>query len=162
MPFDDESFDLILSEYVIEHVKDPMLAFQEMARVLKLGGHLLLLTPNLYSYKSIVAYLTPPKFHMWMGRIRYGERQEEDMYPTVYRCNTAGRLTRATIESGLLIKSLEFVTNGPTWFEKIPILFEMFHLFHLAIARWELFRQLRCALILKAQKGVKQRKKYEL
>ena len=152
MPFADESVDIILSEYVMEHVEEPAGAFQEMVRVLKPGGCLLLLTPNLYSYKTIVAWLTPHRFHFWIGRVRYGEGHEADMYPTVYKCNSRRSLVRTALASGFKEESLQFVTNGPTWVEKFPLLFEALHLFHLAIARWERARQLRCALILKAKK----------
>ena len=152
MPFADESFDIIVSEYVMEHVEELASAFREMARVLKPAGCLLLLTPNLYSYKTICSLLTPHKFHIWTGRIRYGEGHEADMYPTVYRCNSPRSLVRTALASGFKETSLQFVTNGPTWVEKAPILFEGLHLFHLTIARWERARQLRCALILKAKK----------
>lgn len=40
LPFRDGSVDLILSQAVIEHVKDPDLAFREMRRVLRPGGYL--------------------------------------------------------------------------------------------------------------------------
>ncbi|MDQ8182367.1 methyltransferase domain-containing protein [Pelagicoccus sp. SDUM812005] len=38
LPFKDESFDLVLSLVVLEHVKDPAKAVREMERVLKPGG----------------------------------------------------------------------------------------------------------------------------
>lgn len=38
MPFDDDHFDLILSQAVLEHVKNPHACAQEMTRVLKPGG----------------------------------------------------------------------------------------------------------------------------
>lgn len=148
MPFEPDSFDLIFCEYVVEHLEDPAGAFREMRRVLKPGGRILLLTPNLYSYKVLAAACTPHRFHVWMGRIRYGRGQEADMYPTVYRCNTAARFERLTREAGLEVVAIDLVTNGPTWFEKFPVLFAMFDAFHRAIARWHALRHLRCALIV--------------
>ncbi len=152
MPFEDNSIDLVFSEYVLEHVDDPQSAVQEMTRVLKPGGQILILTPNLWCYKSLVARFTPQKIHHLMGRIRYGEGHEEDMYATVFRYNTITRIKRLTKSSGLHIVAVHFVNNGPTWFVKFPILFEIFHLYHLAIDRWDLARQLRCALIVRLQK----------
>lgn len=152
MAFKDDSFDLIVSEFVLEHIDEPATAFQEMARVLKPRGRLLILTPNLYSYKSLIALFAPHKFHILMGNIRYGPGHDADMYPTLYKCNTSSRLIRASLAHGLQNPRVQFVTNGPTWFENFPILFEVFHVFHLMIARFELARQLRCALILEALK----------
>ncbi|MEO1465257.1 MAG: class I SAM-dependent methyltransferase [Cyanobacteria bacterium J06633_1] len=46
LPFADESFDVVLNADVIEHLDRPAAALQEMARVLKPKGRLLLSTPN--------------------------------------------------------------------------------------------------------------------
>jgi len=148
MPFESSSFDLIFCEYVVEHLEDPQGAFREMQRVLKPGGRMLLLTPNLYSYKTLAAAFTPQQFHIWMGRLRYGRGQEADMYPTLYRCNTAAEFRRLAREAGLEVVAVELVTNGPTWFEKFPVVFEIFDVFHRAVARWDALRQLRCALVV--------------
>jgi len=153
MPFEAGTFDLILCEYVVEHLDDPKAAFAEMHRVLRPGGCILILTPNLYSYKAAGAALTPQPFHIWMGRIRYGRGHEADMYPTVYRCNTIARFRHLARETGLEIASCQAVTNGPTWFEKFPVLFEIFDVIHRGIARWEFLRQLRCALIVELHKA---------
>lgn len=148
MPFGPESFDLIFCEYVVEHLDDPKAAFREMQRVLKPGGRVLLLTPNLYSYKVLAAACTPHQFHIWMGQIRYGRGHEADMYPTLYRCNTAAQFQRLAEEAGLETVGIDFVSNGPTWFERFPVLFKIFDLFHRSIARWNALRHLRCALVV--------------
>jgi SAM-dependent methyltransferase len=148
MPFEPASFDLVFCEYVVEHLEDPEGAFREMGRVLKPGGRILLLTPNLFSYKVLAAACTPQRFHVWMGRIRYGRGEEADMYPTLYRCNTAARARQLADQVGLDIVAVDLVTNGPTWFEKFPVVFELFDVFHRAIARWDALRQLRCALLI--------------
>ena len=46
LPFQDGTFDLILSNEVIEHVSDDKLAIREMVRTLKPGGRLVLFCPN--------------------------------------------------------------------------------------------------------------------
>lgn len=152
MPFEAGTFDLIFCEYVVEHLEDPEGAFSEMQRVLKPGGKILLLTPNLFSYKVLAAACTPHQFHLWMGRIRYGRGHEADMYPTVYRCNTPTQFQRHARQARLEVVAVDLVTNGPTWFEKFPVLFQIFDVFHRAIARWDALRHLRCALIVELQK----------
>lgn len=46
LPFPDDTFDMILSHEVIEHVDDDQLAIIEMVRVLRPGGRLILFCPN--------------------------------------------------------------------------------------------------------------------
>ena len=53
LPFKDNTFDIVVSTEVIEHVTDPYLAIREMYRVLKPGGVLALTTPNRFWYWSV-------------------------------------------------------------------------------------------------------------
>lgn len=50
LPFEDESFDAIISVAVLEHVKDPFQCASEIARVLKKGGTLFSAIPFLQPY----------------------------------------------------------------------------------------------------------------
>jgi len=47
LPFDNETFDIIICEMVIEHLKNPKKVFDEFARVLKTNSVLVLITPNI-------------------------------------------------------------------------------------------------------------------
>jgi SAM-dependent methyltransferase len=52
IPFDDETFDVVISFQVIEHIQDDFSFVKEINRVLKKGGKLFLTTPNrLYRLK---------------------------------------------------------------------------------------------------------------
>src|SRR3972149_4010751 len=46
LPFKDESFDIVLCTEVIEHVDDQSQAIEEMFRVIKEGGILVITSPN--------------------------------------------------------------------------------------------------------------------
>lgn len=46
MPFEDNTFDYVISSEVIEHVPEPYKAIREIYRVLKPGGVMVLSTPN--------------------------------------------------------------------------------------------------------------------
>jgi 2-polyprenyl-3-methyl-5-hydroxy-6-metoxy-1,4-benzoquinol methylase len=52
LPFDDASFDFVVSVEGIEHLENPFLCVREFSRVLKPGGNLIISTPNIMSIKS--------------------------------------------------------------------------------------------------------------
>ncbi len=50
LPFPNDTFDVVYSNAVLEHVQDPLKAMDEMARVLKPGGVMLTHVPNYHSF----------------------------------------------------------------------------------------------------------------
>jgi SAM-dependent methyltransferase len=50
LPFPDEVFDLVMSQEVVEHVRDPFEALREMRRVLRKGGTLYFQVPFIIGY----------------------------------------------------------------------------------------------------------------
>jgi SAM-dependent methyltransferase len=48
LPFPDQTFDTVLCTEVLEHLSDPATCLREMGRVLRVGGHLILTTPQLW------------------------------------------------------------------------------------------------------------------
>lgn len=148
MPFADASFDLVFSEYVLEHLESPARVFAEVARVLGAGGTFISVAPNFWSYKSLAAWATPHAVHRQAVRLLRGDsqRQAEDVYPTVFRANTRGALSRLAAASGLRIEALVMVDNGPTWFQRIPVLFELGRAYH-ALLKLDALAGLRCNIV---------------
>lgn len=67
LPFPEDSFDLILSNEVIEHVADDRAAVQEMVRSLKSGGRIILFCPNRgYPFETHGMY--------WRGEYHFGNK----------------------------------------------------------------------------------------
>lgn len=50
IPFEDNSFDIVINQEVIEHIENQELLLRECRRILKSGGHLILTTPNKYYF----------------------------------------------------------------------------------------------------------------
>ena len=48
LPFEDNTFDLVISDQVFEHVLDQVATFRELHRVMRLGGHALHVIPAKY------------------------------------------------------------------------------------------------------------------
>lgn len=64
LPFADESFDVVTSFETLEHLHERSLFLSELKRVLKIGGLLLLSTPNAYYTKPVNGKPTNP-FHVF-------------------------------------------------------------------------------------------------
>ena len=73
LPFPSDTFDLVLSHEVLEHVRDDRAALEEIVRILRksgadsgeIGGRLILFVPNRgYPFETHGIY--------WRGRYRYG------------------------------------------------------------------------------------------
>lgn len=65
LPYPAESFDLVLSHEVLEHVRDDKVAVQEIVRTLKTGGRAIIFVPNRgYPFETHGIY--------WRGAYRFG------------------------------------------------------------------------------------------
>ena len=99
-PVEDASIDLVLADYVLEHVENPEQFFQETRRVLKPGGCFCARTPNALGYVVFISRLIPNRWHAKVLRIAQQNREERDVFPTLYRCNTKSRLRRLLDQHG--------------------------------------------------------------
>jgi SAM-dependent methyltransferase len=111
LPFPDESFDLVVCSWVLEHLARPEHAFAEVARVLRSpdpargtpGGRFVFLAPNAWHPLTWVNRLMG-RAGDWQARLvpRLYGRAEEDTFPVVYRANTHRRVARLARAVGLV------------------------------------------------------------
>jgi SAM-dependent methyltransferase len=94
LPLADESIDLIFSDFVLEHVDTPEIFEAEIRRVLKPGGWFCARTPNRWGTTGILVNLVPNRLHAAILRRFTPEREERDVFRTVYKLNTLQRLKR--------------------------------------------------------------------
>ena len=113
LPFRDGVFDIAISSHVAEHLVQPEAVFGELARVLKPGGRLLILTPNRWHYVTISSALLPHRFHLSFNRSRGVD--VHDIFPTVYRANTAARLRSLYATAGFDVEQLYQFETEPEY-----------------------------------------------
>jgi SAM-dependent methyltransferase len=78
LPFPDDFFDLVLSHEVLEHVEDDQQAINEILRVLRPGGRLVLFVPNRgYPFETHGIY--------WKGKYKFGNKLFINYLPRKWR-----------------------------------------------------------------------------
>ena len=95
LPFEDASFDLIVSDWVLEHIPDGAAFAREVGRLLKPGGWFCARTPNKHSYFALAARLVPAALEGRALSAAQKGRGEADVFPKYYRLNTIGAIRAA-------------------------------------------------------------------
>ena len=150
LPFADDVFDIAITSHVAEHLTQPERVFGELARVLKPGGRLLLLTPNRWHYVTVSSTLMPHPFHLAYNRWRGVD--EHDIFPTVYRANTAGRLRRLCDRAGLEVEELQQFETEPEYLAFSTPAYAVGVAFERLVNRFDALKPLRVNLLLVARK----------
>ena len=106
VPLTSDSFDLVFSHEVLEHVQDDQKAISEMVRVLKPGGRIVLFCPNR-------GYPFETHGHYWKGKYHFGNTPLINWLPRPLRNRLAPHVevyTRkdlASLFDGLKVKFVE-------------------------------------------------------
>jgi SAM-dependent methyltransferase len=106
LPFAHDTFDLILSHEVLEHVADDRRAMEEIARLLQPGGRAVIFVPNRgYPFETHGIY--------WRGQYRFGNIPLVNYLPSRWRNRLAPHVrayTRRDLErllAGLPLRTVE-------------------------------------------------------
>src|SRR5713101_8589189 len=115
LPFDGESFDLIVCIWVLEHLRRPHDVLNEVRRVLRPGGHFVFLTPTLRNPLLALNRMgrALPQLQRRLVPRLYG-RVEADTFPVQYRANTASAIRALAARTDLQVADLR-VVGDPTY-----------------------------------------------
>lgn len=95
IPLGDESVDVVVADWVCEHLPEPVAALAEIRRVLKQGGWFAFRTPNKWHYSMVVSRLIPDVLHTRvLRRAQETRREDGDVFAKYYRLNTVGTCRR--------------------------------------------------------------------
>ncbi len=123
LPFASASFDVLVSQWTIEHLQDPQSVFNEMSRIVRPGSKLILFTTNAHHYIPLVSRLVPDGIQRWLiqGLL---QRPSHESHPTFYRANTQRAINKLARTAGLQLNACVYVGN-PFYLAFSPLLFRL-------------------------------------
>jgi SAM-dependent methyltransferase len=107
----DASYDVVIANYVLEHVQDVAAALAEIARVLKPGGLFIATVPNPRAPEFRVARATP----MWFHRLF-----QPGATPTHYSFSSVSSLIDTSRECGLITTRCTYSPMIGVYLEPLP------------------------------------------
>ena len=155
IPLASSSVDLVFSEYVMEHVADPEATLAEARRVLRPGGRVLWIAPNLWSYSGLATHLTPVSVHRLVTRLLepvQHRQADADVFPTYFRVNSIRRIRQLLARTGLEIEELFTAADAPHYTKVLPGIHQLAVLWHVALDRFEILRGQRIVQVVQARR----------
>lgn len=95
LPLDASSVDVVVADFVLEHLDDPATFEREVFRVLRPGGLFCARTPHALNYVALGARLVRNRRFSRLLALAQPAREEADTFRTRYRCNTRRAIRRA-------------------------------------------------------------------
>ncbi|MCE7909262.1 MAG: class I SAM-dependent methyltransferase [Candidatus Omnitrophica bacterium COP1] len=145
IPFGDETFDVVFSRYVLEHIDPPQALLKEINRVLKPGGEFIFLTPNKWHYVGIGSRFSPHPIHVWYNKKR--GRDEEDTFPTCYKLNSGQDIRREMARAGFREVDLIFREACPNYLTFSMPSFLLGVAYERLVNRFDFLKGIRCNII---------------
>ena len=88
LPIKSSSVDIVVADWVFEHLQNPAEFVQEMERIVKIGGWICARTVNRWGYVAIGARIVPNQFHERIVRKLIPVASSADVFSTYYRLNS--------------------------------------------------------------------------
>ncbi len=115
-PYADAAFDLVLSDYVLEHLSDPVAYLGEVRRVLRPGGPFFYRTVNALHPGTVAARWLP--LEVWSAliqRLDPDAAAAHDPYPAFWRANTPARIRQTLRKAGFSDVDLRTREEPPSY-----------------------------------------------
>jgi ubiquinone/menaquinone biosynthesis C-methylase UbiE len=149
LPFDNETFDFVTANMVVEHLEHPEIQFREIHRVLKPGGVFLFHTPNAYGYTTVLARIVPEAVKAQLIKLLDG-RPPEDVFKTHYQANTESRISRIAQQTAFEVLNVGFIASSAKFAVIAPL--ACFELVWIRLLLTRPLRRLRTNLIVTLSK----------
>jgi len=108
-----ESYDLVLANFILEHVARIEMAAQEISRILKTGGSFIVSVPNATAPEFLLAKMIPSNFHsMITGR---------KSFPTYYSYQNIDQLINIFTEQGLVLVKKYYYSSLQSYLDRWPV-----------------------------------------
>jgi ubiquinone/menaquinone biosynthesis C-methylase UbiE len=114
----DESVDIILSAWTLEHLSNPDKLFTQVNRLLKKGGVFISLTPNKFGLPSLISMLIPNRYHPAIVKKMWG-RSEENTYPTFYKLNSTSQIKKFCDKYNLVLDDIDLLKDASYYVRNI-------------------------------------------
>jgi len=144
LPFKNNSFDLITSNMVIEHLDNPDVQFAEINRVLKIGGIFVFHTPNKYGYAVILKQFVPNILVEKLVFLLEG-RKEDDVFETHYKANSRRKIDNLVKNNGFDIIKVKYLVTSAQFIIFPPLV--ILELIWIRILMLNICKQLRTNII---------------
>ncbi len=153
LPFAPDSFDLVLSDWVVEHVTEPPKFLAEVRRILKPGRPFFFRTPNRWHYVPIIARCTPHWFHELVANWARGYPPgTHEPWPTVYRLNRKSVIERDAHKAGFSAVEVKLWEDDPGYLRFHPLAFVLGVGYERIVNRYGFLAPLRACIFAKLVK----------
>ncbi len=91
LPNFPEKFDVIIAQWVLEHLQNPEAAVRRISELCKPGGYFIFMTTNIYSPLVFLSKITPTFFKKLIKKL-FLAIPPEDTHRTAYLINSVGKI----------------------------------------------------------------------
>ncbi|HPF37673.1 MAG TPA: class I SAM-dependent methyltransferase [Phycisphaerae bacterium] len=146
LPFKEGVFDTVISSRVLQHIHDQQLAINELARVAKPGGAVIVLTLNTWTLHCLYKNIRMSRFVHWIDRPLRKKLNKPNALGWSFAYDnycSMPELTRLFRTAGMRVTGRKGGTIGAPWFFNIPLIMRPMQRFiqpplraFFAVCRW--------------------------